>query len=113
MNISGMNTKLTVNQNNNVTEEKPVAKKVDTEGYAEKTSAPTNADLYKTMYGVKEEKSYSEQMAEVRAKYEMDVNDKGREIERNRNMTAEQAEKEANREKSYEEQYLEFKHKYE
>ena len=112
-NVSGINNQVAVNTNVKKAEVKEEAKKFDASGYAEKAAAPSNADLYKSMYGVKEQKSYSEQMAEVRAKYEMDVDDKNREIERNRNMTPEQEAKEAQREKSYEEQYLEFKHKYE
>ncbi len=112
-NVSAINGQVSVNKNIKTAEAKQEAKEFDASGYAEKKEAPTNSDLYKSMYGVKEQKSYAEQMAEVRAKYEMDVDDKSREIERNRNMTPEQEAKEAQREKSYEEQYLEFKHKYE
>lgn len=87
--------------------------------YADKKAAPTNSELYKSMYGVKEKVSEEEQakfvkqLADVRAKYEMDVDDKNREIERNRNKTPEQEKKEAQEEKSFYEQYLEYKRKYE
>jgi len=91
------------------------AQEKDVQGYEEKKAAPVNADLYKTMYGVKtaetEEEKYARQMAEFRAKYELDVDDKNREIERNRN--EEQQGTEEKEEKSFYEQYLEYKHKYE
>ncbi|MGN0014520.1 MAG: hypothetical protein ACI37T_03785 [Candidatus Gastranaerophilaceae bacterium] len=86
-------------------------------GYIEKEQAPTNANLYKAMYGVndkaskeEEQNKYVEQLAEVRAKYEMDVDDKNREIANNK---AQEQNPKANEEKSYYEQYLEYKHKYE
>ncbi|MCR5260224.1 MAG: hypothetical protein K6C94_00115 [Candidatus Gastranaerophilales bacterium] len=90
-------------------------KEESTQGYADKKAAPTNAELYKSMYGVKsaetEEEKYARQMAEFRAKYELDVDDKNREIERNKNK--EQQQTEEKEEKSFYEQYLEYKHKYE
>ena len=89
----------------------PLKKEVEqpsVEGYEEQQPAPTNADLYKSLYGVKEEKSYAEQMADYRAKYELDVNDQNKEV-----APAETQETENTEEKSYYEQYLEYKHKYE
>lgn len=76
----------------------------NTDGYAPKSQAPTNAELYKSMYGV-EEKSYAEQMAEHRAKYELDVNDKEQIDSKESEQTQE--------EKEYYEQYLKYKNKYE
>lgn len=88
----------------------------DVKGYVEKKAAPTDANLYKTVYGVKdkdleEQAKYLEKLAEVRAKYEMDVDDKNREIANNK--AAEQNPKKDDEEKSYYEQYLACKHKYE
>lgn len=111
MQISAINAQNQVNVNfQTVKAEKEEKPQFSEEGYEVRAQAPTDADLYKSMYGVKEEKSYAEQLAEHRAKYETDIGDKEREIEANRNQT-EQTEEE--QEKSYYEQYLAYKQKYE
>ncbi len=85
-------------------------------GYAEEEASPINAKLYKAMYGIQEKNAdeaeqakYTEQLSQVRAKYEMDTDDKNRETAKNRNAEGTQD----NKEKTYYEQYLEYKHKYE
>ena len=110
MNVSPINAVNTQTVNTVVTEPlKKEAVQPDMEGYETAEPAPTNADLYKSMYGVQEEKSYAEQMAEHRAKYETDINDKNNEIEANKTQTEEAENQE---QKSYYEQYLEYKNKY-
>lgn len=99
---------------NNAVSKTEIQKQPNTDGYIEKEQAPTNTNLYKAMYGVNEkvndEAKYVEQLAEVRAKYEMDVDDKNREKENNKAQEQNPQQKE---EKSFYEQYLEYKHKYE
>ena len=123
MNVSGFKGTEAVNANYNNADAKKEVKqenvKPNTAGYAQKEEAPTNANLYKAMYGVNNKPAKTEEelqaeyvakLAEVRAKYEMDVNDKNREKEYNR---LEEQNPKKPEEKSYYEQYLEYKHKYE
>lgn len=120
MQVNKINDTTAVNTalNNKKTEEKPAVQQ-DVKGYAEKEAAPTNANLYQAMYGVnnksseeEEQAKFVKQLAEVRAKYEMDVDDKNREIENNKRQS-QNPEAKQNEEKSFYEQYLEYKHKYE
>lgn len=120
MRVQGVTETTQINYSANDVDNKEEKKFVqqDVEGYVEKEAAPVNANLYKAMYGVnnkstteeEEQEKFVEQLAQVRAKYEMDVNDKNREIENNK---LSEQNPEENEEKSYYEQYLEYKHKYE
>lgn len=114
MKINAITEATSLNNSNKTVVRGEAQKQPNTDGYIKKEQAPTNANLYKAMYGVnekeEEQNKYVEQLAEVRAKYEMDVDDKNREIENNK---AQEQNPKAKEEKSYYEQYLEYKHKYE
>lgn len=116
MRVSAITNTIPVNNNYQVKEEEKniQAKTAATVVNVKKQQLPTNPNMYQAMYGIKnndeaEQEKYVKQMAEVRAKYETDVNDKNREIENNK---AKESNQKKNEEKSYYEQYLEYKNKY-
>lgn len=109
MKVSAINGTETANNVNAVKKAvvKEETKAVNTQGYAEKEAAPADANLYKAMYGVKENKKediaeYKEAMTDHLKKWGTDEQVK------------EAQEPETTKEDDeYYKQYLAYKHKYE
>lgn len=110
MNVSAINGTEVVNNNINLLKKAEVKEEVNTvntQGYAEKEAAPTDANLYKAMYGVKENKKddvaeYKEAMTDHLKKWGTD--EQLKEV---------QEPETTEEDDEYYKQYLAFKHKYE
>ena len=112
MNVSAINGTEAVN-NSVVMPKKPEvkeeAKAVNTQGYAEKEPAPTNANLYKAMYGVEEKKEEKkDDLAEYKAAMTEHLKNWGTDEQLKQVQEPEQTKEE----EEYYKQYLAYKHKY-
>lgn len=108
MNVSAINGTEAINAKVELkkAEVKEEPKAVSTEGYAQKEAAPSDANLYKAMYGVKEKKDnvaeYKEAMTDHLKKWGTD--EQLKEV---------QEPETTEEDDEYYKQYLAFKHKYE